>query len=79
MVVCKRLHEGRGFVDEVVVVAILGTKDSRFEEAPVTKAVDAAKFITELTMHLDGLGDGQVDVARRDILFRGHRIYFARR
>ena len=77
MVVRERLHEGRGFVDEVVVVAILGTKDGRFEEAPVAKAVDAAKFINELTMHLDGFANGQVDV-RGGTLFRGHEFYFAR-
>jgi hypothetical protein len=79
VVVRERLHEGCGFVDEVVVVAILGTKDGRFEEAPVAKTMDAAKFINELTMHLDGFANGQVDVARRDIPFRGHGIYFARR
>ena len=66
-------------MDEIVVVAILRTEDGCFKEAPVTKAVDAAKFIDKLTMHLENFADGQVAVARREILFRGHRVYLARR
>lgn len=78
MVACKRLHEGCGFVDEVIVVAVLRAKDGRFEEALITKAVNAAKFVDQLAMHLDGFADGQVDVSGRRIHCCDHRDYFAR-
>jgi hypothetical protein len=78
MIVRERLHERRGFVGEVVIVAILRAKNGRFEKAPVAKSVNATKLIDQLAMHLDGFGHGQVDKARRRIFFRGHRSYFAR-
>lgn len=72
MIVRKRLHESGGFVDEVVVVAILGAENGSFEKALVAKPVNAAKFIYELTVHFDDFAHGQVDVAGREILFLGH-------
>jgi hypothetical protein len=78
MIVRKRLHERRRFMDEIVVVTILWAENGCFEKTPVAKSVDATKLIDELALHLDGFGHGQVDKARREVLFRGHRDYFAR-
>jgi len=74
MIVRKRLHESRGFVDDVVIIAILGAENSCFEKALITKSVNPAKFVDELTMHFYGFRHGQIDVARREILFRGHGV-----
>ena len=65
MVARERFHQCRGFVDQVVVVAVLWTKDGGFEKTLVAKSVDAAKFGDELAMHLDGFAHGQIDIARR--------------
>lgn len=78
MVVRERLHESRGFVNEVVVVPVLRTEDGRFKQAMVAKAVNAAKFVDELAVHFHGFRHGQIDVARREIVLRWHRAYFAR-
>jgi hypothetical protein len=55
MIVCKRFHEGRGFMEEIVVVAVLRTENRRFEQTLVAEPVNAPKFVDELTVNLDGL------------------------
>jgi hypothetical protein len=78
MVAGERLHQGRGFVNEVVVVPILGTENGCFEKALIANTVEPTKFVYELSMRLDGLGHSQVNVARRDVLFLSHGSYLAR-
>jgi hypothetical protein len=74
----ERLHQGCGFVDQVVVIAILGTEDSCFKKTLIAKPVDAAEFVDELTVHLDSFAHGQINIARRSIAHGGHGDYLAR-
>ncbi len=78
MIARERFHQSSGFVNEVVVVSVLWTKDGGFEKSLVTKTVDAAKFVDELAMHFDGFAHGQIDIARRWIGCGSHADYFAR-
>ena len=64
MVVGERLHQRGGFVNQVVVVSALRTKDGSFQEPPVSKPMNSAKLLDELPVHLHGLADGHVDVPR---------------
>lgn len=77
MIVGKRFHERRCFVDEVVVVAILRAENGCLKKTLIPNSVNTPEFVDELTVHFDDFCHRQIEIARRDILFRGHEIYLA--
>ncbi len=64
MVIGVRFHQRGGFMNQIVVVSALRTKDGSFQEPPVPKPMNSTKLLDELPVHLHGLADGDVHVLR---------------
>jgi len=65
VVVSKRFHQGCGFLDEIVVIACLRTKNGGFQAPLVEEAGCAAEFFDQLVVNGCDFGAGEVKIRHR--------------